>query len=262
MPFCVPEARTATCVALTPPVCWICGTRRADSGEHRFKASDVRAVAPRVSQSTPSYLQLNSKATNTQIGSARADKLKFARSICTECNSTLTQPYDLAWESLSSYLRSNWPTIARRGQFDLSKPFPGSTRTAALHVHLYFVKLFGCKLHADLVPVDLAPFSRALLTGTAHPEISLTVAEHPVGDRILAYDSEVHTMRDRGGDLHGALWAYVVREAAIKIGYIRAGAALHVVGHPWHPSRPGKIVKLSAYRGATEPDAGTGGLRP
>jgi len=46
----------------------------------------------------------------------------------------------------------------------------------------------------------------------------------------------------------------------VKVGYIKAGTPLHVVGHPWHPSRPGKIVKLSPYMGATEPDAGPGAL--
>jgi hypothetical protein len=79
-------------------LCWICRTRPADSGEHRFKASDVRSVAPRISQVTPVFLQRDSKATNDRVGSARADRLKFAKSICTECNNEITQPYDVAWE--------------------------------------------------------------------------------------------------------------------------------------------------------------------
>ena len=248
--------------AAIPSLCWICRTRPADSGEHRFKASDVRAVAPEVAQASPVFLQRNSQATNDRIGSAKSDRLKFAKSICTECNNTLTQPYDLAWERLSAHLLANWMTIVKRGRFDLSKPFPGGTRAAALNVHLFFVKLLGCKLHADAVPIDLATFSNALLTGTAHPEVTITIARSAFGgnDGVLMYDSEVHTMKNQAGDLDGALWLYLVHPVAVKVGYIKAGAPLHVVGHSWHPSRPGKIVKLSPYSGATEPDAGPGAL--
>jgi hypothetical protein len=235
----------------------------ADSGEHRFKASDLRTVAPQVSPATPVFLQRNSQATNDRVGSAKADRLKFPRSICTECNNALTQPYDRAWQTLSEYLLANWPAIVRRGCFDLSKPFPGGTRAAARDVHLFFVKLLGCKLHADSVRVDLAPFSHALLTRTAHPEVVLTIADSAVGDgRVLMYDSEVHMMSTQAGELHGALWMYLVHPVALKVAWIKAGARLHVLGHPWHPSRPGKIVKLSPYLGATEPDAGPGAVLP
>jgi hypothetical protein len=58
------------------------------------------------------------------------------------------------------------------------------------------------------------------------------------------------------GELHGALGLYLVHPFAVKVDYIKSGVRLHVVGHAWHPTRPGKIVKLSAYVGATEPDAG------
>lgn len=249
-----------------PPVspCWICGARPADSGEHRFKASDMRLVAPRVSQATPVFLQRDSKATNDRVGSAKANKLKFAKSICTGCNNALTQPYDFAWEQLSEYLLANWPMIVKRGSFDLSKPFPGGTRAATLNVHLFFVKLFGCKLHAEGKVIDLVPFSKALLTGTAHDEVNITVANSAVGDgRVLMYDSEIYTMTEKGsGELHGAVWLYLLHPVAVKVHYIKAGAKLHAVGHPWHPSRPGKIVKLSPYMGATEPNAGPRALVP
>jgi hypothetical protein len=258
---------TSSAATPLPPIqsalCWICRTRPANSGEHRFKASDVRAVAPRASQAAPVFLQRDSKATNDPIANAKNNKLKFAKSICTECNNALTQPYDIAWQKLSAYLLANWPAIVKRGSFDLSKPFPGATRAAALDVHLFFVKLLGCKLHADAVPIDLAPFSAALLTRTPHPEVSITIADSAVGDgRVLMYDSEVHTMSSQDGELHGALWLYLIHPVAVKVGYIKAGARLHVVGYPWHPSRSRKIVRLSPFEGATEPNAGPGALLP
>ena len=210
-------APTPSTGPVSPPVplCWICRTRPADSGEHRFKASDIRAVAPAVTQATPVFLHRDSKATNDRIGSAKADKLKFAKSICTYCNNTLTLPYDVAWQTLSAYLLASWPEIVKRGSFDLFKPFPGGTRKAALYVHLFFVKLFGCKLHAEGTPIDLAPFSTALPTGTSHPDVSITIANSGVGDgRVLLYESEVHTMADgTTRSLDGALWLYLVHRS-------------------------------------------------
>src|SRR5437879_13656291 len=91
----------ATSVPPTSP-CWTCRVRSADSSEHRLKASDVRAVAPRISQATPVFLQRGSKATNDRVGSAKAGRLRFAKTIRTEGNNALTPPYDLGWERLTA----------------------------------------------------------------------------------------------------------------------------------------------------------------
>src|SRR5687768_15532036 len=85
--------------------CWICG-QPATTGEHRFKASDLRSTFPKTSQSEP--LRLNSAIIkNRRVGSVRSDILKFPNSLCHDCNTTRTQPYDRAWELLSSELRNN-----------------------------------------------------------------------------------------------------------------------------------------------------------
>ncbi len=240
------------------PVCWICKVRPADTAEHRFKASDVRSKTPTITQQEPAYLQRNGEATNTPIGSARSKALTFAPSICAQCNNVGTQPYDVAWETLSTYLHARWPHILRRGRFDLSKPFPGGTRSAALRVHLFFLKLFGCKINEEKAAIDLSAFSGALLTGTAHPEIILQIANCCVGrNQYVAYETELYTMREKStGDLHGATWGYLIHPVAVKVSYIKAGAALHAPGWEWHPSNPSKIVKLSPYWGTTEPTAG------
>lgn len=189
--------------------------------------------------------------------------LTFNERICGHCNNQHTQPYDKAWEQLSAYLQANWRDISRRGQFDLSKPFPGQTRAAALNVHLYFVKLFGCKLNEDSIPIDLRPFSAALMSRAPHPEVKIVVcdASRRGIDLVLMHDSEVHTMRDRDGALHGAVWMYIVHPVAIKVGWIEAGKPLCLLGNKWHPSSPSKIVKLSSFEGGTEPKAGRQALR-
>jgi hypothetical protein len=246
-----------------PALCWICRENPADSAEHRVKASDVRAVAPEISQKNPVFLQKNFQPTNIRIGSAKSKALTFADSICRNCNNARTQPYDVAWATLSNYLRANWNVIRRNGRFDLSKPFPGGTRKATLNVHLYFVKVFGCKIVEDKIGIDLAPFSKALMEGTAHPEVGVLVADDRVGEgKVLHFDSDVHTMTEKGGELHGAMWMYNLSPVAIKVAYIKMGARLNAPGHPWHPSKPTKIVKLGPYIGATEPIAGPKAILP
>jgi hypothetical protein len=160
-------------------------------------------------------------------------------------------------------LRSHWESIRRNGRFDLAKPFPGRTRAAALNVHLYFLKVFGCKIVEDKVGVDLTPFSKALIEGTAHPEVSLLVADDRIGEgKILFFDSDVYTMSDKGDGLNSALWTYNLTPVAMKVAYIKNGARLYAPGHPWHPNKPTKIVKLGPNIVTTEPLAGSNALLP
>jgi hypothetical protein len=192
------------------------------------------------------------RATNDAIISPKARILKYPKSLCTSCNDTLTQPYDVAWEKLSKYLHENWRSIVDRGSFDLSKPFPGRTGATALDVHLFFVKLFGCKIHEDGgVTIDLARFSKALLTRTAHPEISLTISADHIGrDLVVVQDSQIHAWKDSRGQLDAAVWMYSIPPVAVRVHYLRAGAAPKVVGRPWRPGNTAKIVRLSPPLGS------------
>jgi hypothetical protein len=252
----VPKPVAPASPAQPAVLCWICGARPADSGEHRFKASDLRSIAPGISRDRPVFLQ-RGRATNDRVLSARSRQLQFAKSICTTCNDDLTQPYDRAWEKLSAYLTENWGHIVRRRCFNLGTPFPGCTRSASLDVHLFFLKLFGCKVLEDKIPIDLATFSTCLLQRRPHAEVRLLIADCKADSDIVAmYDSEVYAMRNQHGELDGAIWLYQIGRIAVKVGWIRAGRPLHLVGYAWHPSAPGKLVKLSPFSGATEPDAG------
>jgi hypothetical protein len=151
-------------------------------------------------------------------------------------------------------LHAHWREITARGSFDLSKVFGAETAQQAVRVQLYFVKLLGCKLLEDAIRVDLGSFSKALLAGTAHPEVTLLVTSAlvPAG-RMLSYESEVSVLRD-GDEVHSAVWMNLVHPVGIKICYLKTGAPVREPpGFPWHPTRQKKIVKLSPYKGDTEP---------
>jgi hypothetical protein len=70
-----------------PALCWICNTNPADSGEHRFKASDIRARTPGISQRNPIRMhhgvkQIGNDRINVPVGSAKSSWLMFKRSVC------------------------------------------------------------------------------------------------------------------------------------------------------------------------------------
>lgn len=186
----------------------------ADSAEHRFKETDVRTRVPGLSRKRPVYGQ-QGRATNIPIGSASSRNLKFKKSICRRCNDTLTQPYDEAWQTLSAHLHGRWRGIAAARRFDLSKPFPGRTRAAALNVHLYFVKLFGCLIVEGNVPIDLKPFSYALLNRQPHSELCLQIinAAH-VSPIIAAQASDLYAMRNQHAVSTGPLGSITSRRLA------------------------------------------------
>jgi hypothetical protein len=101
----------------------------------------------------------------------------------------------------------------------------------------FFLKSFGCKVIESALPIDLTRLSSALLSGTAHPEIVLQIADCNVSrGSFVAYETEIHTMREKAtGELHGATWTYMIHPVAVKVSYIKAGAPLHTTGWEWGP---------------------------
>src|SRR5579871_744854 len=105
-----PPSAVSTSGVTPPDLCWICRASPANSGEHRLKASDIRARLPGLGRDNHVFLQ-RGRATNDPIISAKARILKYPKSLCTSCNDALTQPYDDAWEKLSKYLYEHWDSI-------------------------------------------------------------------------------------------------------------------------------------------------------
>ena len=203
---------------VTSPMCWICGVRPAAT----VSRSDAHA----------------------HTGAAV---------LCVYCNDVASQPYETAWQCLSTYLLKHWNEIVTRGSFDLAKAFSKEISMQALQVHLHFVKVMGCKLKSEGIEVDLTSFSAALTDCTPHPEVTLLVADSRVArGALLSHQSDISVLR-RAAEVHSALWTYLTHPVAIKVCYIKTGAPVHPpVGSPWHPLRQRKIVKLSPYKGDTQ----------
>ena len=70
-----------TAALASEPLCWICKTNKADSGEHKTKRSDLLAVLGKPTQEEPFYYHDLHKA-NRPVGSLEAKILKSPVRIC------------------------------------------------------------------------------------------------------------------------------------------------------------------------------------
>jgi hypothetical protein len=226
--------------------CWICSDD-AMTGEHLIKASDLRSVFGHVSQKSPVYFHTALRR-NQPIGGIKSDVLKSNALICARCNNQRTQPYDLAWERLSTFIRDRKPPIRSGDWISLQKIFTGPTQESMLRVHLFFVKLFGCAIIEHNVPIDIAPFSRAILHETPHPYVYVAITPYVnrAGTRSVGY-SDMDTAQ-LNGQVAFAVWMYVLNGFSLRIMYA-APSERHRNGlvRAWHPSTVRKCIRVANF---------------
>lgn len=212
-----------------------------------MKASDLRSYFGHVDQREPLYFHSDKKR-NIPVGSIKSNRFMSQALLCAKCNNERTQPYDRAWETLSRYLRENWQTISKARKIDLSKVFPGAVARQSLNVHLYFVKLFGCRIAEANVPISIRKFSDCLLYGRAHDEVFLVLSEtHYLPNHKLAQVTEIQA-RNIESVTDKAAWIYTLGELSIQVGYLASTANDILWPQAWHPNRGGKIVKFGKSR--------------
>lgn len=221
--------------------CWICG-EPASSGEHKLKASDLRAQFKNISQQKPLYLHTQARK-NLRIGSIKKSRaLKSSVLLCHDCNTNLTAPYDKAWEKLSKHLR-NAKGLRKGIIVKISKFFPGCTKQGMLNVHLYFVKLFGCAIKEQGIPIDIGPFQQSILTGIAHPKVRIAIG---VNKSMTTGSSDLE-LASLNGKPAFATWFYVTGCIAVNIMYAEPTERRQGLIGAWHPSTISKRIALLEY---------------
>ena len=187
---------------------------------------------------------------NEPIIGIGSNKLTFKIKICKKCNNERTQPYDRAWEVLSKYLQTHWQIIVKNGYFSLLNVFPKDTRKNALHVHLYFVKLLGCKLLEEKVPINIGRFSEALLSEMSHKDVLLTFAnspEIPTCDDQLIFSSRIEFGNYDSCLPDIGLWTYMLHPVSIRIAYLSSSSPHEFRSNAWHPNQASNKVNLGIY---------------
>jgi hypothetical protein len=221
--------------------CWICG-REGKTGEHLVKASDIKSYFGHISQEQPIYCHV--KGNSIPVGSTKSKRLKSKALICNDCNSSLTQPYDKAWEKLSAYLRTNWTALRKSGEVDPSTVFPGDNGRALLDVHLYFVKLFGLKIVESRVPIEIAEFSTCLQRRVSHSSVYISFESAPTVKHKHAAITPMEFLNRNGIPLFAA-WSYIIDSIAVNVIYSVVPKNKDLLGNTWHPSTAGRVLKLA-----------------
>ena len=137
--------------------CWICDSP-ADSGEHKAKASDVRSIIGTPTNKIPFHLRMGDEKLKLQ--GLDVDLLKWTQKICSDCNNSLSSPYDRAWEKLSSFLQKHpngLPSV------NLKTVYGDRFNDKFLNLYLYFAKQFGCYVSNENIGIDLKDFSYSLI---------------------------------------------------------------------------------------------------
>lgn len=225
-------------------ICWICGSK-ADSREHRIKASDLRKVFGKVDQARPLYTRENGVSRKT-MQSVKSTYAKFPPSICHICNTTRTKPYDMAWDTLSSYLLARQDRLINMERLNLGKIFRGHTKEGVLNCHLYLMKVFGCMIIENKVNLDVQDFAECIKDGKAHNNFYFAIDKHSaLKNRSSAGTSYIQAIETNGTkNVVYASCYYIIGRVPIRILYYVSEPNPMIHGKMIHPNKSSKIVKI------------------
>lgn len=231
--------------------CWICGAD-AGSGEHLLKASDLRSRFGRISPNEPLYMHTKERR-NVRINGLKSAKLLSKAPMCHICNTTRTQPYDLAWETLSNHMAAG-PALSPAGKINLHRIFPGKVKASMRDVQLFFVKLLGCKAVESDVPLDMQSFARSLREREAHPHIRIGIcppfARGSVARRSVQVlgNSEVQVLEGTiTKRVHFASWFYYLDFVSVRVIYAENDLWAPFVRDHWHPDSVRKVQRVARH---------------
>jgi hypothetical protein len=235
--------------------CWICRVNDANSGEHMMKKSDLRDVLGKPTQAAPFYFHkpgLEGKA----VGSLDADILKSSAPMCAQCNNARTQPHDRAWEAMSRWFTRRRSPLKKDDVVRGNRIFAFDTRRKMRCVHLFFLKTLGCVIveARDQAPIDIVPFSNAILKGCAHPEVYLQFC---CGDDSVGRHFDC--IRLDSGHVFAVL-TYRIKLVTVNVFYAQAGGGWENLARTWHPRFGTNKLIIGDY--AREPDGARGRRRP
>ncbi len=214
-------------------ICWVCGDQ-ATTGEHLIKKSDLADIFGEPNPSRPLFLH-NAAKTNHRIQGLNADALKIRNCLCAKCNNERSQPYDRAWEVFSHFIRNRLSRI-RSGTFvRADRIFPLASNRELRNVQLYFVKLFGCLIHDNKIPIDIEPFAAALLKGKHHPDVFIKLGCMPREDRMVGVAGLATAVDTVTNKVSCAQWFYEIDCFAVNVIYTPHHTFWDTTEGAWHP---------------------------
>lgn len=117
----------------------------------------------------------------------------WKKSLCAECNSDRSQPFDRSYDEFVDYLGDHWDELMTDRRIQWRRIYGHEWRRKSLALSQYLVKQFGCMMRTEDFPVP--EDARYFLNGGGPGDLTITLA---VDDEIL--DARSRLMPRMGSD--------------------------------------------------------------
>ncbi len=137
--------------------------------------------------------------------------------------------------------------------------FRYDTVSEMLKVHLYFVKLFGCHIAGNGIPLDVTGFADAIMNEEAHSCVYLKFGcgRTFAGMPMTGMSDMWLTPAPPGGTSTFATWFYDVETVGINVMFAVAGERRQGLIGAWHPKHGTARLTMADYReNDDEPEEG------
>jgi hypothetical protein len=132
--------------------CWWCGAV-ANSREHKFKVSELRASHGSTWVGNSAVIHGTVDEGEQIVRGPKADELKWAPSMCQDCNNRRSQPFDLAYDRLLAFLQLNERSILTSRKLSFIEIFGSDWRVGRRNLVKYWVKHICCRAAEINLPV-------------------------------------------------------------------------------------------------------------
>ena len=222
------------------PVCWICRTQNADSGEHAIKRSLLKLIHG--SELFPKGNRLVKIEDDKKIivQSINSDFLKFKKTICDSCNSSYSKPWDEEFDLFIRHLITRWNQELGNGYFNLKNSHPGCQKKHSNYLYRYFCKIFGCALvDCDIgVPQDIVD---AVNGRSYRNNLGITICiEQDFLNKGITPNELLSTFDLKGDNANHRNYRWGLTIGFIKIGFWYKTPKHLVLGERWY----GKSKKI------------------
>ncbi|EJB8351166.1 hypothetical protein [Vibrio cholerae] len=220
--------------------CWICGDD-GKTGEHLVKASDLKVLFNNQTNKKPFYFHKEKRNPQKLQNVANSKFVKSEAKLCVHCNGAKTQPFDNDWQKLSDYVRRNYHQLRANRRVKIKNVFPGRTKQAALNVHLYFAKLYGCRATSEELPIDIPSLARAINENKANPKLYIRLEVWDPKTKIAGVSK---ITRHTAGSVSDNFWYYVIDNVVVCVSFNDFKASSRINKSHWHPQNSGKYIEF------------------
>jgi hypothetical protein len=223
--------------------CWICGSPNV-SGEHIPKASTLKALFGTVSTSAPLFLS-GEKRRNRPLQSINSTFLKY-KQICANCNNSLTQKHDQAWDQFFSYLQVNADLLSIGSKISRAKLFGHNAKKMEVFLQLYLLKIFGTLCANHNVAIDFIGIGNSVKNSVAYPNFYFGISKRLWLNHLKAVlGSPIHIERSSiTGKVEIAIQMMVIDKWQFEFIYVDPSYQIRKFPKCWNPLiSSGFIVK-------------------